>query len=123
MKKLSKVLVIDDEEMLVHLTQRFLELSEIESKGFSNPAEALLWYKDNSADVDLVILDLKMSSLDGRECFEQMLELNPKVKVGFLSGFIEPKVEQDLLSRGALRFFQKPLRYTELVEWVKSQLS
>ena len=118
-----KVLVVDDEEMLVQLTQRFLEISGIESIGYSKPEDAISWYEKHYQEVTLVILDLKMSGLDGSECFDRMLKINPSVKVGFLSGFIEPKLEQQLLNRGALRFFQKPLRYPELVEWVKSQIS
>lgn len=118
----NKVLVVDDEEMLVQLMQRFLELSGIESYGYSNPELALSWFKENYQEIGLVVLDLKMSRMDGRECFAKMLEIDPNVRVGFLSGFIEPEVEQGLLRQGALRFFQKPLRYPELVEWVKFAL-
>lgn len=119
----NKVLVVDDEEMLVQLLQRFLEMSGIQSHGSSSPEAALHWYKENHEDVGLVVMDLKMSRMDGRECFSKMREIDSSVRVGFLSGYIEKEVEEDLLRRGALRFFQKPLRYPELVDWVKFALT
>lgn len=118
-----QVLVIDDEEMLVQLMQRFLEISGIRSSGYTNPHAALDWYDKNHAEVGLVILDLKMSGMDGKEVFKKMQNINPSVKVGFLSGFVEKDVKQDLIEQGALGFFQKPLRYPELVNWIKSSLT
>lgn len=116
------VLVVDDEPMLVQLLQRFLNIAQVESLGHSAPLEALEWFAKNYHSVGLVIMDLKMAQMDGRECFQRMKEIDPSVRIAFLSGFIENEVEEDLLRRGALRFFQKPLRYPELVEWVKLTL-
>lgn len=121
-KNKSIVLLIDDEEMLLQLAQQFLEMAGLETKGFSDSQAALDWFKQNSSDVALSILDLKMSGLDGKACFEKMLLADPDAKIAFLTGLAEPEVEKELIGKGAVGFLKKPLRYPDLVEWVKSEL-
>lgn len=116
------VLVIDDESILVDLTKRFLELAGIATVGFTSGQEALSWYESHFREVDLVILDMKMARMDGKECFDSIRQINPDARVAILSGYVQDAAAQDLLSRGALRFFHKPLKYPELVKWVSAVL-
>jgi FixJ family two-component response regulator len=118
----SLVLLIDDEEMLLQLAQQFLEMAGLKTKGFSNSQEGINWYLENSEKVSLAILDMKMDGLDGQACFEKILECNPEAKIAFLTGLAEPEVESKLIGKGAVGFLRKPLRYPDLVEWVKSKI-
>ncbi len=117
------VLVVDDEPILVDLTRRFLEIAGIASVGFTSPEEAVVWYRDNHSTIDLVVLDMKMAKMDGPACFAALREINPKARVAILSGYVQDEAAQQLLSNGALRFFQKPLKYPELVRWITVELS
>jgi FixJ family two-component response regulator len=121
-KDKSVILLIDDEEMLLQLSQQFLEMAGLQTKGFVNSQLALEWFKENSEKVAISILDLKMSGLDGKSCFEQMLKADPSAKVAFLTGLAEPEVENELMDKGAIGFLKKPLRYPDLVEWVRARL-
>lgn len=112
------ILVIDDEPPLVQLAEQFLTHAGFTVQGFSDSHAAISWYTANAANVDLVILDMKMPRLDGRGCFAALQQINPAVRIVILSGYSQDAAAQDLLERGALKFFQKPLRYPELVEWV-----
>ena len=116
------VLVVDDEPVLVDLTQKFLEISGFRSNGFTSGSEAVEWYEHHFNEVDLVVLDMKMPRMDGRICFDRMRAVNPEAKIAILSGYIKDAAVQDLLSRGALRFFQKPLKYPELIQWISGVL-
>ena len=119
----SVILLIDDEEMLLELSQQFLEMSGFKTKGFTDARSALDWFLEYSSSVALSILDLKMSGLDGQTCFRKMIEKDPSAKIAFLTGLAEPEVEKNLMQNGAIGFLKKPLRYPELVEWVKSRIA
>lgn len=118
----SIILLIDDEEMLLQLAQRFLEMAGFKTVGFSDSRQSMQWFADNYQKVALTILDLRMTGLDGEACFAQMMKIDPETKVAFLTGLVEPKVESELLNKGAVGFLKKPLRYPDLVEWIKNQV-
>lgn len=118
----GSVMVVDDEPYLVELTKKFLNLAGLTAHSFSYPLEAVEWYRNHWKDVDLVILDMKMPKMDGKKCFEELLKINPKVKAVVLSGYLHDSAAKDLLERGVLRFFLKPLKYPELMQWVCSNI-
>jgi len=117
------VMIVDDEPFLVDLACKFFNMSGYHTQGFSDVQQALDWFEINSQDVDLVILDMKMPQMSGATCFEKLRILDPNCKVILLSGFTEDHSTQALLHKGALKFFQKPLRYPDLVEWVENYLA
>ena len=119
----GRVLVIDDEENLVELTLMFLKKNGIEGTGFVDPLAALDWYQTNYGLVDLIILDMRMPKLHGKDCFEALRFINPEAHVVILSGYSRNESAQRVLNKGALHFFQKPLKYPDLMEWIKNFLS
>jgi len=116
------VMVIDDEAFLVDLASRFLKRSGFEAHGFTSGIEAVEWYRENSSQIDLVVLDMKMPAMDGKACFEALRKINPDISVVILSGYIQDDAAQQMLDQGALQFFQKPLKYQELMEWISLYL-
>lgn len=116
------VLVIDDEESLVDLTTTFLSRSGFGSKGFTSASEALDWYREHAPEIDLVVLDMKMPRMSGVECFKALRKINPAVKVVILSGYIQDESAHQLLELGARRFFHKPLKYPELMQWISENI-
>lgn len=116
------ILVIDDEPFLVDLGVRFLRQSGFEAKGFSDPDRALAWYSENAHAVALTILDMKMPRIDGIECFARIRAQSPEAKIVILSGYIHDEAAQEVLNAGAVAFFQKPLKYPELMSWIQKTL-
>jgi PAS domain S-box-containing protein len=117
------IVVIDDEPVLVELGKEFLTRAGFKVHGFSDVEEALQWYRRHWAAVDMIVLDMKMPGMDGSECFHQLKHIHPDARVVMLSGYSQDQAAQDLLNRGALRFFQKPLKYPDLVQWIANTLS
>jgi len=72
--------------------------------------------------VDLIVLDMKMPEMDGKDCFDQIFEINPKAQIAILSGYIQDEAARYVLDRGAIKFFQKPLKYQELMKWIADLL-
>lgn len=116
------VMVVDDEQTLVDLARQFLSLAGFSTEGFTDATEAIHWYERNWSAVDLIVLDMKMPRMDGRSAFTALRRINPDARIVLLSGFIHDAAAQQLLEQGALKFFQKPLRYPELVEWIAATL-
>ena len=122
-KSSGTIVVIDDEKVLVDLGQEFLKRAGFRTFGFTDAEAALEWYKIHHQEVDLLVLDMKMPGMDGQVCFEELLKVNPRAQIAILSGYSQDAAAQDLLKRGALKFFQKPLKYPDLVSWIAQTLA
>lgn len=116
------VMVIDDESMLVDLTSKFLERAGFTAVAYTSARAAVEWYRENHAQVDMIILDMKMPEMSGEMCFTAIREINPGARVVILSGYIQDAYAHKILGKGAIRFFQKPLKYPELMEWISEYL-
>ncbi len=116
------VMIIDDEPVLVDLAKTFLSRSGVHSIGFSDPEEALAWYTQHFAEIHLVLMDMKMPKMDGENLFRALKSANLAVKVVLLSGYSHDGTTSALLAEGAIKFFQKPLRYPDLVKFIGDEL-
>jgi CheY-like chemotaxis protein len=102
------ILVVDDE-----LAQREISREMLHDKGFSvvfseNGLEAVNFVRDNKKAVDLIIMDLKMPVMDGRDAFFEIRKLDPEMKILIASGYINNKELQGIMSERKTGFLQKP---------------
>jgi two-component system, cell cycle sensor histidine kinase and response regulator CckA len=118
----ATVMVVDDEELLRSVAQRILERMGFTVVAFENGRVALDYYRDNSASVDLVILDIIMPEMDGNETYLAMREIDPNVRVIISSGYSLDGDVQILVRKGARAFVQKPYRGDELRDAINSVL-
>lgn len=65
-------------------------------------------YTRLSTKIDLVVLDIIMPQMGGRETYQRLREVNPGIKVLLSSGYSENGQAQDILAAGARGFLQKP---------------
>lgn len=117
------ILLVDDEEIL-----RFLGSDLLEELGYTvylaeDGEEALDMYAKHHDDIDLVILDVIMPKLDGRETYLKLKELDPTLKVLFCSGFQQEGTSCELQKLGAEGFIQKPYNMVELSGMVAKVLA
>jgi YesN/AraC family two-component response regulator len=75
--------------------------------------EALSIFK-STPGIDFVILDLTMPHLDGEQCFRELRQIAPGVKVIMTSGYNEHEVTQKFVGKGLAGFMQKPYNVSEL---------
>ena len=81
------ILVVEDEEQILRLCQRVLE-----SKGYTvitaaNPGEAIILCEKYAGDIHLLITDVVMPSINGKELHERIQALRPEIRVFFMSGY------------------------------------
>ncbi len=83
--------------------------------------EALEMYKVENKAIDLVLLDLNMPGMGGYKCLQELLRLDPQIKVVITSGYAANGQGKDTLASGAKGFIGKPYQLKELaamVRWV-----
>ena len=117
-----RILFVDDEEVVREMVKRMLETSGHEVVCCSDGAEGVAYYRDHWRDIDLVILDMVMPELDGREAFAGMRKINPEVKSFLASGYSLDGGTRAILDAGFLGFLQKPFRKRELQRKVADAL-
>ena len=115
------VLLIDDEE-----TVRGIGKEMLRELGFSvitadDGLEGVAAFKENP-DIAFVILDLTMPHMDGEQCFRELRQMNPDVKVIMSSGYNEQEVTQKFVGKGLAGFIQKPYSLSVLKDAVRGIL-
>lgn len=112
------ILIIDDEESI-----RLTTSIQLESLGYSticaeNGAAGLLMFTQNKKIINLVILDMIMPIMGGREAFFKLREINPKIPIIISSGFTKESDMEILKSQGISGILQKPFHKSELAKVV-----
>jgi PAS domain S-box-containing protein len=112
------ILVIDDEEAVLDVVRRFLEIDGHRVDCLTNGQEAADWF-DSGRTVDLVILDLMMPREDPALTFQRIRQRCPGVPVLLCTGLADPEPAPRLLEQPATSLIRKPFRMNELWYAVK----
>ncbi len=118
----GRILVVDDEESVRKSVESTLSLLGYDVVAAHDGMAAVEFYKDHVGEVDLVVLDLVMPIMDGRECFKRLKELDPGVKALLATGRAPDGDARELLDKGVLGFIKKPFTIAELSEAVAKTL-
>jgi PAS domain S-box-containing protein len=121
-KPVRTVLAVDDESTVLALAKDILELYGYRVLTARNGEEALRIYRDRRGEIDLVLLDLTMPVMGGRECFRHMRGIDPGVRVLISSGFSVESTAGEILREGALGYVQKPYDIDALARMVGQAL-
>jgi len=116
------ILVVDDEDTLRELVKDVLETYGYRVMLAGNGEEALQVYRKHKEEIALVILDMVMPKMGGRETFLKLKELNPKVKALLSTGYSQNGKAQEILNSGVMGFLQKPYQAEELAAKVRKVL-
>jgi len=113
------ILLVEDEEML-----RELGVTILESEGYrvipaKDGMEAVELFEIHRDDIGLVICDLGLPRLGGREAFLKMKESRPGVRAIVASGYLEPMIRSEMLKAGVLDTIQKPYDFDDLLTKIR----
>jgi two-component system cell cycle sensor histidine kinase/response regulator CckA len=117
------VLVVEDEDALRANIRRLLEAAGYQVVEAPNGASALQLLDDSAAPpVGLVLTDLRMPIMDGRQLASALARRRPSLPIVFMSGFTAQLMDLRLVSPN-LAFLAKPFRDQDLLAAVRSQIA
>ena len=116
------ILLVDDEPHIIQLSQEFLEMTGYTVHTAENGEVALEKFA-SLARVDIVLLDLNMPGMGGYRCLQELLKLDPAVKVLIVSGHSEFDVNRDKLAESAMGIVRKPYHLNDLALKIREVLS
>ena len=116
------VLLVEDEPQV-----RDLVLSVLQSRGYQvlcadNGTEAVRLEENHPARIHLMITDVVMPGMSGRELAEHMLSLRPELKVLFMSGYTDDAVLRHGVTAPGSAFLQKPFALEDLLLRIRTLL-
>ena len=117
------ILVVDDEEIIRNVAMDILHDLGYDVLLASSGKEGVKIYADKKYVIDLVILDMIMPEMGGKETFKKLKEINPDVKILISSGYAQDSLPEQFVDDGEAGFIQKPYNINEIAEIIKKVLS
>ncbi len=108
------ILLIDDEPVVRETWDDFLTQKGYRVITARDGLEGIERFKEHKGTIDLVVLDLIMPNLGGKETLEALREIDPALKVLVTSGYSENGQAGQIVNLGIDGFVQKPARLTQL---------
>lgn len=112
MENPQKIMVIDDEPIVVKRLKPALEKSGHEVEVFVNAAEALKRFDESAFDI--VVTDVRMDEVDGIEVLKHVTDRSPRTKVIIITGYATIEMAREALAKGAFDFIAKPFKPNDL---------
>jgi len=116
------VMLVDDEEIIREVGKALLEGLGYQVYLAEDGAQALELYARENGSVSLVILDMLMPRMGGKETLLQLIKSYPDIRVLISSGFSQEGTVDELIKLGARGFLQKPYQCQELGRAVAAAL-
>lgn len=118
----ESILIVEDEEIVRDLTERILAAEGYQCLTAATGAEALALLERNGHPVDLVITDIVMPGMGGRELAKAVSRRFPEARILFSSGFTDDEVVRRGLMDIGQPFLEKPWSADQLLRRVRELL-
>jgi formate/nitrite transporter len=109
----DKMLIIDDDQIILRSCTKIFEAEGYEITATSNPQEGLKLVSENSYDV--ILVDWMMPSLDGLDVVEEIDKRSPNSAMVMISGHPTVGRATEALKRGAMDYLAKPFKPAEII--------
>lgn len=118
----GRILLVEDDEILCRVTKATLETMGYAVTIAHSPAAALELFEETKPDFSVLLTDVVMPGMNGRELAERIGKQCPSIKVIFMSGYTsDAVVHRGVLEDGGL-FIQKPFSVKELATKVREAM-
>ncbi len=113
------VLLVEDEDAVRDLATRILRAAGYTVLAASNAAMALERLRTGGADVELIVTDVVLPGMGGREMAEQALKLRPGIPVLYTSGYTDDTVLAYGVAQNTVHFIAKPFTVSALTNKIR----
>jgi PAS domain S-box-containing protein len=116
------VLLVEDEPAILELVSDMLHGLGYQVVAANTPAEALRQFHAAAGRVDLLLTDVIMPEMNGRELAERLVAIRPDLKCLFVSGYTDSVIAHRGVLETDVRFLQKPFSVSALAQQVRQAL-
>jgi two-component system cell cycle sensor histidine kinase/response regulator CckA len=117
------ILLVEDDTGVRNITERTLSEYGYSVITASNGEEGFRLYNENKDKVDLLLTDVIMPLMSGKELSEKLLKENPDLKVIFFSGYTDNSIVHHGILDEGVEFIQKPYSHIDLAKRIKDILT
>ncbi|MHA1520121.1 MAG: ATP-binding protein [Promethearchaeota archaeon] len=123
LKGSETILVVEDEDSIRHFTAKALRSKGYRILDVGNPIKALDISRNYEKDIDLLLTDIIMPHMTGKELADIITEENPQIKVLFISGYIDKAFDESENLKEGVNFLPKPFSVDDLLGVIRNILS
>jgi PAS domain S-box-containing protein len=116
------ILLVEDERIVRELAAKMLERMNYKILSASQGTEALEIAKNYAGVISLLITDVVMPGMNGRQLAEQLQQMRPQIKVLYTSGYTEDAIAHRGIVDGNLNFIPKPYNSRDLTRKIRAIL-
>jgi PAS domain S-box-containing protein len=116
------VLVIDDELPVREAIMDMLDLQGINVLTAANGRDGIELYRQQCDEISLVILDLSMPGMSGEQTLQELITVDPSIKVIVSSGYSEVEVSARFMTGQIVDYIQKPYDLVSFIERISTHL-
>ncbi len=118
------ILLVEDEKQILRMTTIMLERLGYKVVPAQNPAEAIRICEDNNdSDIHLLMTDVVMPEMSGRELAERLADIKPDIKCLFMSGYTADVMAHHGVLEKGVHFISKPFGKQNLARKLKEVMS
>jgi len=114
------ILIVEDEDMLRDLAIDILSNEGYRVLAARDGVEAVEVFTANRDAIGLVVCDLGLPRMGGRDVFMRLKSIKPSVRAIVVSGYLEPAQRSEILKAGVIDTVQKPYDFRHLIEKIQS---
>ena len=116
------ILLVEDEPAILHMVNSLLERRGYEVLSTDAPGEALRLAGERPGGIDLLLTDVVMPEMDGRELSRRILDIQPGIRCLFMSGHTADILAQRGILDAGVQFIQKPFSMRDMIAKVRETL-
>ncbi len=116
------ILIVEDEDDVRRLAVRILERQGYRVLEASCGNDALVVSKERKEPIDMVLTDVVMPGMSGRQLADQLIRLRPKIKVLYMSGYTDNAVFHHGVLEEGVNYIQKPFTIGGLMKKMREVL-
>lgn len=117
------ILLVEDEEIVRGLTRKILMQAGYNVLDAKSGHEALRLCHTHAGPIDLLLTDVVMPEISGKEVADRLLQLRPATRVLFMSGYTGEAIVQHGVLDANVKFIQKPFTWVALTKKVREVLN
>jgi len=114
---MKRILIIDDEELIVRLMKDILEDLGHRVEGFTDPLKGEKSAIENN--YDLILVDLHMPGKSGSDVIWEILKAKPEAKILLITSFPRDPLAESALNAGAVALMKKPFDIAKIITFLE----